>query len=660
MGERGPGPSTPHRLALSPRVWGLGPAGLAALVALLLVATVALAVNESRSHVREHDDRATASMAAAIAELRSLDEALRTTQPAEVHTEPGQLFDEHSLAGLVATVPNHVMFHGASFHPDASVPEASDDPPLTQAVTEAAVRRAPVGTPPRLLPDGTRVVTVAVPVSPPTGTGPQQPAGHLLIDVALDELAARIEERLPTDAALTVWDGADPIVQLGPPVRAPMEDEVEVAGRGWVVHGPEGNVSPWNASVLAIVIFGGLLAAVVGGVGANQLAQRRRLEQARARLARLQSATAELARTRSLDEVWSITVRNAASILRVPSAVAVTERHGELSVVGSTDESFAARIEGKERTEGTGLSDQILECLGTEVDHWWCLELFDLPHPVAGAVLVAARRRECLDEDRSVCATFLAVAAAAVRRATYHELERKMADSLREQLLGPRPLSTKVRADVTYRPYDTEAGIGGDWYDLVDLDDEMLLAGIGDVVGHGIAAAGASGQLRTAMRAVAPFTSPAGGLERLGGLVDRIPNAEMATALLVHLDLGSMTATYSAAGHPPPLLVRDHETAPLLGGRGLPLGLSADTPREDATVDLEQGDHLVLFTDGAVERRDRSWDEGVERLSSIILDHLDGSSRPLDETLHDRLLDGSGDDATVMILAVGRSGGAEV
>ena len=683
-------------------MWGIGRAGLIALVILLLVATAVMAANESRRIAQDHERDSAMAVSNAVAELEALDGMIDAVGAARGLVRSDDQMDQRSFEAFASVVSSRSVISSVSFHPrvgheerdtwevdhgaaihdrgpDGSIspspvrdehhpsvwstpPEAFDTigldaagvPGWSEALNTAADLDQPVGSGPLAISGVTdRSMVVVVPL--PSFTNDSPPAGlmgHIAVVIDMDQLAIDLSGRLPSPATLQVWDESDAVVHLGQASSDPVEAEVTVAGRRWVVHGPSASISPWSASVLAIIAVGTLLSIVVGGGGAHRLAQHRRLDEARSRLARLQNATAELARTRFPDAVWSVTVKNVAQILRVPSAVAIVDSGGELTVAASTDDALATRLDGLERSTDQALGEQILSGLGPGTESWWCLDLLNLPPPIDGAVLVAARDRQCREEDRSVCESFLEVAAAALRRARYHELEHRMADSLREQILEPFSSSTRVDLDVTYQPHDRDAGIGGDWYDLVELDENVVVVNVGDVVGHGIAAAGASGQLRTAMRALAPFTSPAQCLQSLGRLSRSIPNAELSTALSIRLDLAAMTATYSVAGHPPPLLVRDGRVEQLLGARGVPLGLETEAPRVNDSFALREDDHLVLYTDGAIERRDRSWDEGVDLLAQIVLQHLERESHLLRDDLHTRLFDGAADDATVLVLSI--------
>jgi serine phosphatase RsbU (regulator of sigma subunit) len=148
----------------------------------------------------------------------------------------------------------------------------------------------------------------------------------------------------------------------------------------------------------------------------------------------------------------------------------------------------------------------------------------------------------------------------------------------------------------------------------------VLSVVVGDVVGRGLKAASAMGQLRSAVRAVAgPGVGPARLMSRLDSFVDQVEAAGMATVAYAELDLSDGLLRYACAGHPPPILLPVHGDAELLwGGRSTPLGAFVAGPdRGEAEVQLAPGDRLLLYTDGLVERRNRGLDDGLDVLVDV-------------------------------------------
>ncbi|MFZ4516121.1 MAG: SpoIIE family protein phosphatase [Acidimicrobiia bacterium] len=169
-----------------------------------------------------------------------------------------------------------------------------------------------------------------------------------------------------------------------------------------------------------------------------------------------------------------------------------------------------------------------------------------------------------------------------------------------------------------YRPAETELSVGGDWYDAIELADGSLLLAIGDVVGHGAAAAGLTGQLRTALRIASTQTSDVAALlGMMHRFVIGLGALEVATTLLVRIDRNRNTFEWASAGHLPPLLQhRDQSVEYCIGEAGPPLGALLHPRYEHHASTIAPGDALLLYTDGLVERRDESIDVGMTRLAT--------------------------------------------
>jgi serine phosphatase RsbU (regulator of sigma subunit) len=178
--------------------------------------------------------------------------------------------------------------------------------------------------------------------------------------------------------------------------------------------------------------------------------------------------------------------------------------------------------------------------------------------------------------------------------------------------------TTEVAA--RYVPAGGSLAVGGDWYDVVRLDDDRLALLVGDCVGHGLHAATVMGQLRSASRALLlEHHGAAATLEALDRFARTIDGAECTTVFCGIVDPRAGTLTYSSAGHPPPLVLGHGEVSWLGGATGVPLAVPFDSGREEATVTLDPTDTLVLYTDGLVERRDDSIDAGLRALADAAL-----------------------------------------
>jgi PAS domain S-box-containing protein len=180
-----------------------------------------------------------------------------------------------------------------------------------------------------------------------------------------------------------------------------------------------------------------------------------------------------------------------------------------------------------------------------------------------------------------------------------------------------------LQVAVRYLPAEQVARIGGDWYHAAELPSGQVLLAVGDVAGHGLRAAATMAQLRHALAALAVATTAPGELLRLLNqvLVDTSDTAT-ATAIVARFDPATQSLTWAQAGHPAPVMARQGMPAPLPRPRGLLLGAVRDAEYEEATVPMTVGDLLLMYTDGLVERRGRSIDEGVVQVMDTVAEAI--------------------------------------
>ena len=236
---------------------------------------------------------------------------------------------------------------------------------------------------------------------------------------------------------------------------------------------------------------------------------------------------------------------------------------------------------------------------------------------------------------------FAAQVAQALGRSERRQVEHDIALQLQRSLLEPLE-STRAGLAIAcrYHPADSHLEIGGDLYDVVSAPDGTTLLVIGDIVGHGLSAATAMGQLRSAVRTVAgASSSPATMLEALDRGVGMMPDCFMATLALVTIDISSRTLTYALAGHPPPFVRQpDRSVLHLDGATSPPLGLAVRA-RTEAQLQLDDGDVVIcMFTDGLVERRGETIADGLERAERALAT-IDSVSP---DEIADRLLETAG------------------
>ncbi|MEV7325081.1 SpoIIE family protein phosphatase [Streptomyces sp. NPDC093970] len=230
---------------------------------------------------------------------------------------------------------------------------------------------------------------------------------------------------------------------------------------------------------------------------------------------------------------------------------------------------------------------------------------------------------------------------------------REVALTLQEAMLpAPRPVGRHPAA-VRYRPAAEALNVAGDWYDLMDLPGDRIVVSVGDVVGHGLAAASVMGQLRSALTSASLVAKgPARALEVLGRYARTIDGAENTTVATTFVDWDTHTITYSSAGHPPPaLLQRDGTVAFLDQATDPPLG-AWPLPRIQALATFCDGAVLVLYTDGLIERRREDIDAGLARLADSLARHRAEEPESLADAVLADLLppDGATDDTALVIV----------
>jgi PAS domain S-box-containing protein len=271
--------------------------------------------------------------------------------------------------------------------------------------------------------------------------------------------------------------------------------------------------------------------------------------------------------------------------------------------------------------------------------------------------LAFAAPRELADDERAFLIASAAQCAQALERARLYEHQRDVAHTLQRSLLaGAPPRDPRYAVATHYAPGVRALEVGGDWFDTFAVDRDRIGVAVGDVVGRGIEAATAMGQLRSALRALAVSgRGPARALAQLDRFVADNEPAQHATVAYAELDLGSGDVCFACAGHMPPVLARAGAAPQLVwDGRSAPLGASLGGPpvRVQAELALERGARLLLYTDGLVEQRTRSLDQGLARLLEEIERRAGASVSELVDALPAALLGAESVDDDVCLLAL--------
>ncbi|MCA6096028.1 SpoIIE family protein phosphatase [Streptomyces sp. SCA3-4] len=262
------------------------------------------------------------------------------------------------------------------------------------------------------------------------------------------------------------------------------------------------------------------------------------------------------------------------------------------------------------------------------------------------------------EDDLSLAEELTARAAVSIDNARRFTREHAMAVTLQHSLL-PRGLPEQNAVDIAYRYLPAQAGVGGDWFDVIPLPGARVALVVGDVVGHGLHAAATMGRLRTAVQNFSALDLPPdellGHLDELVGRIDQeADDGEAtiagATCLYAIYDPAAGVCSLARAGHPLPALVLPDGTVefPELPA-GPPLGLGG-LPFEAAELQLAEHSSLVLFTDGLIEDRKRDIDAGLEILRSTLA-HPDRSPQDTCEAVLGALLPARQSDDIALLVA---------
>ena len=275
-----------------------------------------------------------------------------------------------------------------------------------------------------------------------------------------------------------------------------------------------------------------------------------------------------------------------------------------------------------------------------------------LQHP-EGVLVVwidLAEERPFTLEDQTLLTVLAGRLGQGLQRVYQVDQQRETALALQHAILGPAdlPHGFEVRYQAAARPLQ----VGGDWYDVVELEDGRIAMIVGDCVGHGLAAATVMGQVRSACRALLfQNPSPATALEWLDRFAARLPGAQCTTAVCAVLDPDTGELVYSSAGHPPAILVHADGTSRLLDdGHTIALGIRPHRCRPEASVTVPARATLVLYTDGLVERRRTPLDDGIARAADFIQEGLAAPLDHLANQIMSRLAPGGGYQDDVALL----------
>ncbi|NUT04198.1 MAG: SpoIIE family protein phosphatase [Hamadaea sp.] len=242
---------------------------------------------------------------------------------------------------------------------------------------------------------------------------------------------------------------------------------------------------------------------------------------------------------------------------------------------------------------------------------------------VVGVLRVGSVEARTFTEDDIELLRLVADRAGLAANTRLSQTERVATLALQRSLLPARPPQIPgLDIAVRYIP-GAAVGVGGDWYDVFTLPSGHVGLVIGDVAGNGLQSAVVMGRIRSALRAYAlESTDPADVLTRLDRKIQLFEPGAMATAAYAVVEPDRRSVTFSVAGHLMPVVLDPGARGHLLDAPvDLPLGALPDTFRRITTLPLVPETGLLLYTDGLVERRRQSIDDGIEKLLAGLAGH---------------------------------------
>lgn len=374
----------------------------------------------------------------------------------------------------------------------------------------------------------------------------------------------------------------------------------------------------------------------------------------------LRLATA-VAVARSVDELLSITLDECRAALDVQRVVAVLWPGGDgdptVHTAGEPLDAVWRTLDPWLRHTFTDARQQLPLTAKT-------IEAPDYPGKAQGLVAVLSGTgdlalwlelrtpRWVSGEDRLLVTVLISHLSLAMQHVRQFESARETSLTLQRAMLPP--VEPPPGFTVRYEPAVLPLEIGGDWYDVLPIGDHRIGIVVGDCVGRGLPAAAIMGQLRSSARALLiNGAEPAVLLDQLDSAASLIPNAYCTTVFLAILDTETGVLQYSNAGHMPAVLTgREPGTTSLLtDAASVPLAVRRDEPRPQATRVLPPGSTLMLFTDGLVERKHESIDDGIARAADVLAQTM---PLPLDavadEMLRELAPEAGYDDDVAMVI----------
>ena len=278
----------------------------------------------------------------------------------------------------------------------------------------------------------------------------------------------------------------------------------------------------------------------------------------------------------------------------------------------------------------------------------------------------SAARGRFTAQDIDTATEVAARASTALHNAHLFAQQRRLSEGLQRSMLTEPPQPDHLQIVVRYEPAAQEAQVGGDWYDAFLQPDGATMVVIGDVIGHDTAAAAAMGQLRALLRGIAARHNegPAQVLAGVDQVMQTLQVDTTASVIVARLEQtedererGVTRMRWSNAGHPPPMVINPDGSILVLPEleADLLLGIDPNSERGESVLTLDRGATVLLYTDGLVERRGQSLDDGIAQLQHTLLQVADRSlDRLCDEVLARMLPEQPEDDVAIVAVRLHR------
>jgi serine phosphatase RsbU (regulator of sigma subunit) len=319
-----------------------------------------------------------------------------------------------------------------------------------------------------------------------------------------------------------------------------------------------------------------------------------------------------------------------------PSGDRLLESNAALPLPGPTA-TMVIPFGGASLTIVAGSSSQLGGSISRSL--WWIIAVAGTALTV-GAALTAqrlVRRRRAAEHLTADVRTLLSE-------------QRTIAEQLQHALLPSRlPEVPTMSITARYVPGADGVQIGGDWYDVLPLEGERLFFVVGDVSGRGVEAGAVMASLLFASRGFASEGhAPDQVLDALARLLDVRRDKHFATVLCGIADLARGELTVASAGHLPPLLVSADRTEYMAVPTGPPIGVPNPAEYSSVTVPIPSGATLLAYTDGLIERRDETLDDGLRRLMDVASSAGSGGAALVDHVMATLVTDDCDDDTAVL------------